>query len=131
MKVPKPKKPSRKSLVAACDRELSLSVREECPQCVTCGSRENLTCGHLFSRVAYSTRWMRDNVATQCAKCNLRHEYDPGPFTIWYIKTYGLAEYESLSRIHRHPFKFDNGQLQATLDIIRARRQAWAERKSA
>ena len=131
MKVPKPKKPSRKSLVAACDRELSLSVREETPYCVTCGSRENLTCGHLFSRVAYSTRWLRENVATQCAGCNRLHEFNPHVFTLWFIRTRGLGVYEWLDFKYRQPEKFTTADLRSILESIRARRQAWAERKSA
>ena len=129
MRVPKPKKPSRKSLVAACDRELSLSVREENPYCVTCGSRENLTCGHLFSRVAYSTRWDYLNCATQCQGCNLRHEYDPSTFTLWYIKRYGLGQYEALAALHHKSVVFKNNELSQILNTIRARRQAWAERR--
>ena len=97
------KKLSRKTII----RKLDTLVREIClkkyPKCVICGSDKNLQCGHLFSRVAYSTRWHLPNLATQCAGCNLRHEYDSGPFTLWYIKNYSLKEYDELHFLFSSP----------------------------
>ena len=123
MKIPKTQ--TRKQLVKACDTELSLSVREEHPACVICGSTKNLTCGHLFSRVAFSTRWERLNVATQCAGCNLRHEYDPHKFTLWFIKLHGLEAYERLAYKHSHVSKLSDAQLRLILMEIKERRRLW------
>ena len=118
------RKLTRKSLVRLCDKEMSLYVRGRDKMCVICGTRENLTCGHLMSRVAYSTRWLLDNCFCQCAGCNLRHEFNPHIFTAWYVKRFGLAKYEELLRIHSHPVKLTAADLQEILSGIRSRRAA-------
>jgi hypothetical protein len=117
------KKPSRKTLVKACDREMSLFVRERDRKCVLCGSHNNLQCGHLLSRVAYSTRWDFANCFCQCAGCNLRHEYDASTFTLWYIKKYGLKLYEDLVYKHNHTQKFTNSDLKILLALIQGKRE--------
>jgi len=69
-------------------------------RCVVCGSTDRPTCGHLFSRDTYSTRWDthdEGNAYVQCWGCNYSHEYNPAPFTAWYIRKYGLDSYEKLS----------------------------------
>jgi hypothetical protein len=45
------------------------------------------------------------NAACQCSSCNLTHEYDPGPFTIWFIKKHGQDAYEELHAQYRQPIK--------------------------
>ena len=118
------RKPSRKSLVRVCDREMSLFVRERDKRCVICGSTRNLTCGHLMSRVAYSTRWSFDNCFTQCSGCNFLHEHNPHPFVAWFVHTFGWEKYEELMARHNKAVKLSNSDLQEILLNIRARRVA-------
>lgn len=98
--VPKPKrKPSRRGKVKRLDNAFSLYIRNRDNwTCQTCGSRDKLRlqCGHLFSRKNYATRWDEANAYCQCAGCNLRHEYDPGPLTMRYFRDHTEAEYEAL-----------------------------------
>ena len=75
------KKPSRKTTVRKLDKLVSQIVIARDGKCIVCSTTQNLTCGHLFSRVAYSTRWDLDNCYAQCLSCNLKHEYDPYPMT--------------------------------------------------
>lgn len=75
------KKPSRKTLVRKLDALVKQIVIARDGKCIVCGTTQNLTPGHLFSRVAYSTRWDLDNVYAQCLNCNFRHESDPYPMT--------------------------------------------------
>jgi hypothetical protein len=93
---------TRKGLVKKLDNLTSQIIRKKYEdRCVVCGSTEKPTNGHLFSRDTYSTRWDTHdggNCACQCWPCNYRHEYDPAPYTAWYIKKYGLEAYEALSR---------------------------------
>lgn len=115
MKIKKPKKPARKSLVKELDRVFSLFIRARDKRCVTCGTSENLTCGHLFSRVAYSTRWNEDNCACQCAGCNLRHEHDPYVFHRWFIRKYNQEYWDLLHAKYNTPRKFTDAELQAMI----------------
>jgi hypothetical protein len=116
------KKASRKSIIRALDCEMSLFVRERDRKCVLCGSTENLTNGHLFSRVAYSTRWAFDNCFCQCASCNLKHEYTPDVFTLWYIKKYGIKKYEDLAYRFHHTHKYTDSDLSVMLTVIQEKR---------
>jgi 5-methylcytosine-specific restriction endonuclease McrA len=75
------RKLTRKGIVRKLDKLVSQIVIARDGKCIVCGTTQNLTCGHLFSRVAYSTRWDLDNCYAQCLSCNLRHEYDPYPMT--------------------------------------------------
>jgi len=77
----KGKKTSRQAAVRRADKAFSEYIRaRDGGVCVMCGKRENLTCGHVFSRAHYGTRWDELNAFCQCTGCNLRHEYDPYPF---------------------------------------------------
>ena len=73
------RKTTRKGWVRKLDHLVSQLVIARDGKCIVCGTTQNLTCGHLFSRVAYSTRWDLDNCYAQCLSCNLKHEYDPYP----------------------------------------------------
>ena len=106
----------RKSLVRKLDTAFSLYIRERDGHCVTCGSKERLQCGHLFTRAAYSTRWNSMNAYCQCSSCNMRHEYDPGPLTIYFLAHYGQAAYEALHRKHKTPVKYSDGELLALIE---------------
>ena len=92
MKFPKTKKKTsdRKRLVKKLDKVFSQYIRFRDQRCVTCGSRENLQCGHLFSRTAYSTRWHPRNAFCQCSSCNLRHEHDPYPLVLASLGAIGI-----------------------------------------
>ena len=78
---PKPakKRNPRKSAVNAADKWASLDVRLD-NQCVladkhTC--KGMIVCGHLFSRIAYSTRWNESNLYPICSYSNIAMENDP------------------------------------------------------
>ena len=113
----------RKSLVWQLDKAFSDYIRErDGHRCVVCGSVRNLQCGHLFSRVAYSTRWSVKNAACQCSACNMRHEYDPFPLTNWFLCLYGDEGYRDLHRIHRTTVKFSDAMLAQMIEYYRNER---------
>ena len=96
------KRTDRAKIVDALDREVSRAIRAR-GNCICCGSKE-VTNGHLFTRSAYSTRWdvgLDGNCQPQCKGCNMRHEYDPYPYTAWYIARFGLEQYHELHRRHK------------------------------
>lgn len=106
------RKISRKGLVRKLDAIVKEIVILRDKHCVTCGTTQNLTPGHLFSRVAYSTRWDLNNVFCQCAAENLRHEYDPYTFTTYFLNKFGQDAYDQLHRQYVTPRKFKDFQLQ-------------------
>ena len=115
---------TRKGYVRRLDKVVSEIVQISDARCVTCGSYNSPTAGHLFSRVAYSTRWDLGNVFRQCLSCNFRHEHDPYRFIEWYRKNYGVAMYNRLHRKYEKPQKFtqpDLKELYLKLETIRDR----------
>lgn len=84
MRDPKKKRvrePSRKAIVKEADRWASLDVRLD-GNCVLMGTpghicKGKIECGHLFSRIAYSTRWDEANLYPLCTKANIDMENDP------------------------------------------------------
>lgn len=107
---------ARKKLIKELDRVFSLYIRKRDGRCVVCGKTENLQCGHLFSRVAYSTRWDVGNCFAQCSGCNLRHEHDAWPFQRWYIKKFGQDHLEALHQRYRSIRKYKDAELAELID---------------
>ena len=105
-------KKSRKSLVKAADKAMSRYIIARDMRCVQCGSTTNLTNGHLFSRVAYSTRWDDTACYCQCKNCNLRHEYDPYPFTKVFLDIHGQAWVDDLHSRWSKPLKLKDYQIE-------------------
>ena len=70
---------TRKGWIRRLDKLVSEIVKLRDVKCIVCGTTQKITCGHLFTRAAYSTRWDLDNTFAQCLSCNFRHEYDPYP----------------------------------------------------
>lgn len=116
-----PRKITRKGVVRKLDKLVSEIVIKRDGRCIVCGSTKNLTCGHLFSRIAYSTRWelgknivgylWPSNCYAQCLSCNLRHEYDPYPMMSKVIGTYGQKLVDDLHREYVTPRKFKTYEL--------------------
>jgi hypothetical protein len=89
---------TRKGWIRKLDHIVTEIVRLKESKCITCGAGGNLDCGHLFSRVAYSTRWDLVNCHAQCKACNFRHEHDAYKYTKWFIEHYGEEVYDELHR---------------------------------
>jgi 5-methylcytosine-specific restriction endonuclease McrA len=112
------RKITRKGLVRKLDKLVGDIVKQRDGICTTCGSHSDLQPGHLFSRVAYSTRWDLMNVYCQCRSCNLRHEYDPYPLTNYFIEIWGRKKLDELHFKYVHPVKFKDFQLQELYDNL-------------
>ena len=69
----------RKRAVDYADKWFSLYIRDRDKKCAVCGSSGSLQCGHIFSRIAYSTRWDERNAFALCSSDNMAAEYDPWP----------------------------------------------------
>lgn len=115
------RKPSkRKKLVIALDRIFSLYIRQrDDNRCFTCGTTENPTCGHLFTRACYSTRWDERNAMCQCSGCNFRHEFNPHIFTNAYINKFGLVQYQKMYALHARSQKLGIKELEQILNQLK------------
>lgn len=94
---------TRKGLIRKLDKIVSEIVRLRDGACFICGTKENLCCGHLFSRVAYSTRWDLNNVFASCYSCNFRNEFDPYPMMNKVIELRGIEFVDDLHRQYETP----------------------------
>jgi len=68
------------------------------PYCVCCGtSTGTLQGGHLIpKKSSTAVRYDLMNLFTQCSSCNYKHQYNPHIFIDWFIREYGLQEYQDL-----------------------------------
>lgn len=113
------RKISRKGLVKKLDKLVSQLVVERDGLCVTCGSKKTLGAGHLFSRIAYSTRWDLMNVYAQCWPCNFKHEHDPYPLTNYFIEIWGRQKLEDLHKRYVTPVKYKDFQLKELYESLK------------
>lgn len=113
------RKITRKGIVRKLDKLVGDIVKERDRKCVCCGSTNYLQPGHLFSRVAYSTRWDLMNVYCQCRNCNLKHEYDPYPLTNYFIKLWGKKAWDTLHFRYVTPHKFKTFELELLYETLR------------
>lgn len=117
-----PRKPSRKTLVKNLDKAVSEYIRRRDKRCVQCGTVENLTNGHIFTRKNYSTRWdvfIDGNCHTQCWPCNYRHGSDQWPYFRWYIKKFGQKKFDQLRRRHKEVKKYKDFDLEELLKQVK------------
>lgn len=107
---------SRKSLVKKLDSLVSKYVIKRDPYCVTCGSTDRPTNGHLFSRSNYSTRWDLLNCHRQCWGCNFKHEFEWEPYRRWFVNEYGQEAYDDLYLKHTQVRKFKDFEIQELIE---------------
>ena len=109
---PRKKRSERKRAVTAADRAFSAYIRaRDNHTCVTCGSTQSPTCGHVFSKKNYATRWDEKNAYCQCWPCNFKHEFDPYPYTQYFLDRYGKVEWEELHMKWSSVTKFTSCQI--------------------
>lgn len=111
------KKSDRTRLVEKLDRIFSKYIRLRDKQCVVCGSTDRLQCGHLLSKMSYSTRWSEVNASTQCGHCNIVHNTNPGPYMLWFIDNHGKKELHKLTKEYSSHKKFSNKNIKELIDI--------------
>lgn len=108
----KARKPSRRKLILQLDKITREKVfNRDGYKCVQCGSTQNLTLGHVFSRRILRTRWDLRNVWCQCLACNLKHVYNQYPFFKVIEEKLGKEEFEKLY------YDFSNPQPVKTFEL--------------
>lgn len=92
-----PRKITRRGLIKKLDSIVSKIVIAREKKCVQCGSTQNLTCGHIFSRSHYATRWNLDNCHAQCWPCNYKYKnQDTVSYFLWYQNKVGKKKVNKL-----------------------------------
>ena len=117
-----PRKPSRKTLVKNLDKAVSIYIRQRDKFCVQCGTSDNLTNGHIFTRKNYSTRFDISNDGNchcQCWSCNFKQVYDQWDYFKWYIDKFGQEKFDELRRRHKKVQKFKDYDLEQLLKEVR------------
>lgn len=87
---------TKPQLIKMLDNLVSKIVRLRDGCCVCCGSRANLTDGHLIHRSCKIIRWDLTNNNCQCSTCNSLHETNPQPYKEWWINRHGKDAYNKL-----------------------------------
>jgi 5-methylcytosine-specific restriction endonuclease McrA len=107
----------RKRLVKKLDKVFGDWIKKrDGHKCVQCGTTSSITCGHLFSRANYSTRWDEENCYAQCMSENLRHEYEFEPFRRVVEARLGKEKYDALWLRHSTVKKFKNWELEELIN---------------
>jgi len=113
----------RKKLVKKLDDVFSLYIRERDKyKCLTCGADKRthiIQCGHLLSRVSYSTRWDELNAHAQCQPCNWYHEEHPERFTYEWLRLHGQKAYELLYLKWNLTTKFFDADLKQMIELYK------------
>lgn len=120
-KLGRPKLRSMKKLKEDLDKIFSLYIRARDGKCVQCGSTDQPTNGHLFTRGHFSTRWDELNCHQQCWGCNSFHKWDAHPYTSWFIRQYGIEAYDDLHVKHSTIRKFSRYDLEAMIAEYKAK----------
>ena len=113
-KKPKKKAPTRKKLIKQLDDLVRQIIRTRDTTCCSCGKQleDNMQVSHFVSRRVYALRWDLRNVAGSCPGCNLRHNYDPLPYTRWLLKTWGKNVLDELFETKNKITKLGNSDLE-------------------
>lgn len=95
--------------------------------CITCGrkfprgERKELHAGHFISRGIYATRWDEENVAAECAACNLKQSLPDveiiHKFEQQLKARYGDDVIERLFEKKHQPFKLTRAFLEDNIEF--------------
>lgn len=100
----------RASLIKKLDDVVRDIVLLRDSECITCGSRQNLTAGHYLKPRHLTVRWDLLNVHAQCWECNSSDDF--GRYVAAMLGRFDADKVEDLVRRSRIDYKFTNTELQ-------------------
>ena len=113
------RKITRKGLIRKLDKITSQLVVARDGKCFTCGTTQNLTNGHLFTRGLYVVRWDLLNSFCLCAGCHLywwhKHPIEAAEFT---KSKLGVFEYNRLNERAQQIKKWNEHELEILLEDL-------------
>ena len=83
------------------DDVFSLYIRKRDGRCFTCGSTENLQCGHYIPRDCLELRYSEKNCHAQCVGCNVFRKGNYTAYALAMMKKYGSNILYDLDEIVR------------------------------
>lgn len=124
------KKTEKQKLIDKLDYVFQMCIRyRDNFTCITCGKkfprgeRTQLHAGHFISRGVYSTRWDEENVAAECASCNMKQSFPDveiiHKFEQQLKLRYGDDVIDRLFEKKHKIFKLDKGWLQDTYEFYK------------
>lgn len=81
------------------DKLASIKVRS-LGKCEKCGSKDNLQCCHIHSRIGRSTRWDLRNLLCLCASCHRLAHIHPTAFVNWLLRYKGKKFLKDLEKLN-------------------------------
>ena len=123
-------KTTRQAWIKKLDKLVSEIVILRDKECVLCGSKKQLGCGHLLTRGAYATRWDLVNCNCQCWAHNYYHERHPEKYTQWFLWRYGMNQYDHLIKKHHTITHFKAFDLKELYEELKKMRDAYLKGKS-
>lgn len=116
-KTKKKSKNPRKKLVKDLDDIIRKIIRLRDNKCCSCGRQleDNMQVSHYIGRRHYSLRWDLRNCHGSCPGCNLLHNHNTLPYTMFMVRTYKEGILEELERIMMNHTKFSTTQLEELL----------------
>lgn len=79
---------------------------------VTNWRTDNLTCSHFVSALCAILRYSEINCHAQTATENYTHEFDPLPYSLWMIQTYGVEQLSTLKDKRGTSYKWSLTELE-------------------
>ena len=114
---------TKRGLVDELDRLTSLIVRKTLGDCcIVCGSTEEITNGHLFSRKIHATRFdihPEGNCQPQCWRDNQAHQFNKDPYTFAFVNKYGSEAFATLRDRAYSGKRFETFELRELVDEYR------------
>lgn len=108
---------THKQLRKKLDVYFATYIRLKYKECCTPGGCNGpIQAGHLITRGATRTRWDERNCFGQCRSHNFLHEYRPEIMTQWYIKTFGMEQYNEIVRLSKITWKPTKPELLALIE---------------
>jgi len=109
----------RKKLVKQLDQEVRRIVNARDTHCCHCLKPvEDGQVSHYISRRVYALRWNLRNCHLAHAGCNLRHNFDPEPYSSFLIKKYSKGILEEFSELKNQYSKVTTVQLRGILEEL-------------
>ena len=116
------RKISKGNLKKKLDKVVTQILLKQGSQCVVCGSKTQLGCGHIFSRTHLATRWditPDGNCHLQCWPCNYKHVHNQYPYNMWYVHKFNQDKFDELYQRWNSPCPMKQWQIQAKYEELK------------
>jgi len=89
--------------------------------CVTCGTQKHwkeMQCGHFVSRTHLATRWLVNNTAVQCARCNILLRGNMVEYAVWMEANWGWQAIRDLRELKHRSVKYSRTDYEEMINDV-------------